>query len=510
MTNATPPATPSQTPLLRTIGLSKSFGNVQALSSVDFNLYGGEVHALLGENGAGKSTLIKLITGVYSKDAGQILLEGKEIEARSPHQAQEIGISTVYQEINLVPTMSVAENIFLGRQPMRFGMVNMGATNRAAKALLGKYNINIDVTRTLSTYSVAIQQLVAIARAVDMSVKVLILDEPTASLDRNEINLLFDVVRSLKAQGVGIILITHFLDQVYEISDRITVLRNGKKISEHLTVELPKVKLISEMLGHELLSELEGSTGRSGEAEPARDVYLRVNKLARKGMLAPLDLEVRKGEIVGLAGLLGSGRTETVQLIFGIHKRDHGDVYVQDQRIDINTPRQAIRHGFALCPEDRKTEGIIGELSVRENIILALQAKQGWLRTLPRKKQLELANEMIEALRIVTPDAQKAVRDLSGGNQQKVILARWLVSQPELLILDEPTRGIDVGAHAEIIAIIKRLCKQGMALLVISSELAEVVDYSDRVAVLRDRQKVTELVGGEINENSIMQAIAEQ
>jgi simple sugar transport system ATP-binding protein len=500
----------SAAPLLQTKGLTKSFGSVAALSSVDFNLYAGEVHAVLGENGAGKSTLIKLITGVYRKDAGTILLEGKEIDPRDPHHTQAQGISTVYQEINLIPTLSVAENIYLGRQPMRFGLVDMRATNRQAKKLLETFNIDIDVSRTLSSFSVAIQQLVAIARGVDMSAKVLILDEPTASLDRAEVNLLFDVIRSLKQQGIGILLITHFLDQVYEISDRITVLRNGYKVGEHLTSELPRVKLISEMLGKELTEELAGEGKSDPEAEEDRQTLLDIRNLTRRGMLESFDLNIRKGEIVGLAGLLGSGRTEAALLIFGIASRDTGEIFVKGKKVELNSPRHAIQQGFALCPEDRKSQGIVGELTVRENIILALQAKKGWFRHIPHKKQHEIADEMIKALHIVTPDANKPAGQLSGGNQQKLILARWLVSQPEFLILDEPTRGIDVGAHAEIVNIVKRLCKQGIALLVISSELAEVVDYSDRIVVMRDRKKITELTGDEISENAIMQAIAER
>lgn len=498
-------------PLLYTRGLSKTFGNVHALVSVDFNLYAGEIHAVLGENGAGKSTLIKLITGVYHKDAGTILLDDVEIDPRSPRQAQELGISSVYQEINLIPTMSVAENIFLGRQPMRMGFVNMRETNRKAKELLKTFNIDIDVNRTLSSYSVAIQQLIAIIRGVDMSAKVLILDEPTASLDRNEVNMLFGVMRALKKQGIGIILITHFLDQVYEISDRITILRNGEKVGEHRTDQLPRSQLITEMLGKELAHAESESNGENGLHKSAsRDVFLQVDDLSRKGMIETFDVKIHKGEIVGLAGLLGSGRTETALLLFGIEQSDTGAIRLRGQRVGFRSPRDAIRNGFALCPEDRKVHGIIGDLTVRENIVLALQAKQGWLKRIPYKRQLEIADEMIEALHIATPDAHKPAGQLSGGNQQKLILARWLIVEPELLILDEPTRGIDVGAHAEIINIIKRLCKQGKALLVISSELAEVVDYSDRVVILRDRKKLTELAGDEISENAIIRALAEK
>ena len=498
-----------QRPLLQTEKLTKTFGSVNALSEVDFNLYAGEVHAVLGENGAGKSTLIKLITGVYRKDAGSILLEGQPIEPHSPHEAQAMGISTVYQEINLIPTLSVAENLYLGRQPMRWGMIDTRTLNTKAKALIETYHLDVDVTRSLSNYSIAVQQIVAIARGVDMSAKILILDEPTASLDANEVQMLFDVIRLLRARGIAILLITHFLDQVYQISDRITVLRNGEKVGEHKAADLPRRQLISLMLGRELLTTLSDDRSKKSATATDTSAFLDVQQLGRRGMLYPLDLRVDKGEIVGLAGLLGSGRTEVVKLIFGIDHSDSGTIQVKGERVSLNSPRQAVQHDFALCPEDRKVEGIIPDLTVRENIILALQAKQGWFKPLSRKQQEELALQMIEAMRIATPDTSKPAGELSGGNQQKVILARWLVSRPEFLILDEPTRGIDVGAHAEVIQIMKRLCSEGMALLVISSELAEVVDYSHRVVVLRDRKKLTELVGDDINEQMIMQTIAE-
>ncbi|MBE2267907.1 MAG: sugar ABC transporter ATP-binding protein [Anaerolinea sp.] len=495
-----------RSPLLKTQHLTKIFGTVRALSNVDFNLYPGEVHAVLGENGAGKSTLIKLITGVYHKDGGSIELDGKPIDPQSPHDAQSLGISAVYQEINLVPTLSVAENIFLGRQPMRFGFVDMRRVNAQAKALLQTYKLDIDVTRTLSTYSVAIQQIVAIARGVDMSAKVLILDEPTASLDAAEVQMLFEVMRALTARGIAIILITHFLDQVYQIADRITVLRNGEKVGEHLTRDLPKRQLIPLMLGREF--EEITAAGETPAVPAHTGTFVQARGIARKGMLHPFDLDIAKGEVVGLAGLLGSGRTEAAQLLFGITRSDAGELLVNGKTIRIRSPRDAVRQGFGMCPEDRKSEGIIPELSVRENIVLALQAKQGWFKYLTYAEQETIAQEMIAALHIVTPDSSKPVGELSGGNQQKVILARWLASQPQFLILDEPTRGIDVGAHAEVINIIKRLCSEGLALLVISSELSEVVEYSNRVAVLFDRKKLTELTGADVNETTVMQAIA--
>lgn len=495
-------------PLLEVKGLTKTFPSTVALSDVDFTLRAGDVHVLVGENGAGKSTLIKLITGVHRKDAGAILLEGKEIDPHSPRHAQELGISTVYQEVNLIPTLSVAENIFLGRQPMRWGMINMRAVERQAKQLLTGFNVDIDVTRNLSSYSVAIQQIVAIVRGVSLSAKVLILDEPTSSLDHHEVEMLFSVIRSLQARGIGIILITHFLDQVYAIANRITVLRNGKKIGEHLVSELPRVQLITEMLGKELTKDTDAHYDNAKPTHATHKTFLSVQGFSRKGTIEPFDLDIRRGEIVGLAGLLGSGRTEVAHLIFGVEQNDTGRAFVNGQPATIKSPRKAIQYGFGLCPEDRKVEGIIGDLSVRENIILALQAKMGWFNYLSRQKQNDLANTMIQALSIATPNAEKPVKELSGGNQQKVILARWLISNPDFLILDEPTRGIDIGAHAEIIQIIKRLAREGKAMLIISSELAEVVDYSDRVMILRDRKKVCELEGNDINENTIMKAIA--
>ena len=414
--------------LLEVRKLSKTFPATKALTDVDFSLHAGEVHALLGENGAGKSTLIKLVTGVHRKDAGQILLEGQEIEPRSPRHAQELGISGVYQEINLIPTLSVAENIFLGRQPTTLGFIRMGEAKKRAQELLQSFDIDIDVTQNLSSYSIAIQQIVAIVRGVDLSAKVLILDEPTSSLDRHEVDILFAVVRSLTERGIGIILITHFLDQVYEIADRITVLRNGNKVGEHQAKDLSKVKLISEMLGKELTEVLDDTDSKTREDSGAQEDYLQVKGFGRKGMMEPFDLSVKQGEIVGLAGLLGSGRTETAHLIFGISRSEQGEAFVKNQRVNLSSPRKAIKQGFGLLPEDRKEEGIIGELTVRENIILALQAKLGWTRTLSRKRQEKLANEMIAALQIATPDTEKPVKELSGGNQQKVILARWLVS----------------------------------------------------------------------------------
>ncbi|MFB2549705.1 galactofuranose ABC transporter, ATP-binding protein YtfR [Ensifer soli] len=486
-------------------GIVKTFPGAIALDRVDFSLRRGEVHALLGENGAGKSTLIKCMTGAYRRDAGALTLDGQPIDPRDTLDAQTLGIGTVYQEVNLLPNLSVAENLFLGRQPRRFGFVDTRAMNRRAAALLAEYGIDINVTATLDRYSVAIQQVVAIARAVDLSGKVLILDEPTASLDAQEVAMLFRIVRGLKEKGLGIVFITHFLEQVYELSDRITVLRNGRLVGTRDVAALPRRELVTMMLGHELQAVEKAVAAETVVAGP---VHLRFSNYGKAGKVRPFDLEVRKGEVVGIAGLLGSGRTETAELLFGVEKPDHGTAEIGGTPVSIASPRAAIASRFGFCPEDRKTDGIVGDLSVRENIALALQARRGWARPLPRAEQDALADRYIKALDIRTSDREKPIRLLSGGNQQKAILARWLATDPEFLILDEPTRGIDVGAHAEIIRLIEDLCARGMSLMVISSELEELVACASRVLVLRDRAHVAELKGGEISTDNIVTAIA--
>ncbi|OYD83479.1 galactofuranose ABC transporter, ATP-binding protein YtfR [Azospirillum brasilense] len=508
MTDPIPTASP---PLLAIRGLSKAFLGVQALDGVDFTVRHGEIHALLGENGAGKSTLIKTLTGVYQRDAGTVTLEGRAIAPRGVEEAQRLHIGTVYQEVNLLPNLSVAENLFLGRQPMRFGLVDRGAMRRRARAVLLPYGLTLDVTAPLGRFSVATQQIVAIARAVDMSAKVLILDEPTASLDAQEVAVLFKVMRTLRSRGIGIVFVTHFLDQVYALCDRITVLRNGRRVGERCTAELPRLDLVAMMLGRELEAAAHRIALPADDAEEdARPPLVRFRGYGKARSVEPFDLDIRPGEVVGLAGLLGSGRTETARLVFGMDRADRGEAAVDGRAVRLRGPRDAIRLGFGFCPEDRKKEGIVGALSVRENIILALQARQGWLRPIPRRRQEEIADRFIRLLDIRTPHAEQPIQFLSGGNQQKALLARWLATEPRLLILDEPTRGIDVGAHAEIIRLIERLCADGMALLVVSSELEEIVAYSRRVVVLRDRRHVAELRGGEVAVDRIVAAIASE
>jgi galactofuranose transport system ATP-binding protein len=492
--------------LLEIRGLAKSFPGVKALQGVDFTVRRGEVHGLMGENGAGKSTLIKVLTGVYPRDGGTIRLDGVEIDPRSPKVVEGLGVSTVYQEVNLIPHRSVAENICLGRQPTRFGMIRWRAVTRRAEAALARVDLKLDVSQPLSVCSIAIQQLIAIARALDVSAKLLVLDEPTSSLDEQEVKELFNVMRKLRAEGMGIVFVTHFLDQVYAISDRITVLRDGRLVGEYETAKLPKVELVSRMIGKEI-TQLE-SARSAVETDHKPETLVELRKFGRAGSIAPMDMTIGKGEIVGLAGLLGSGRTETARLLFGIDKPQTGEMLVEGRKVAFHSPRQAIREGFAFTPEDRKVEGIVPHLSVRENIILALQARQGTTNTLSRKRQEEIAEEFIKLLGIRTPGPEQMVMNLSGGNQQKVLLARWLATHPRLLILDEPTRGIDVGAKAEIEKLMHSLRDEGMAILFISSELEEVVRDSQRVIVLRDRIKAGELAGNQISEETIMHTIA--
>jgi galactofuranose transport system ATP-binding protein len=490
-------------------GIYKSFPGVQALENVDFTLKKGEIHALVGENGAGKSTLIKVMTGVERQDQGIVTLDGEEIMIRSPLHAQTVGISTVYQEVNLCDYLTVAENILLGREPHKYGRIDWKAMNLRAQQILQEMDINIDVTQPLSSYSTAIQQLTAIARALEISsARALILDEPTSSLDAHEVKQLFQVMKKLKSDGVGIIFITHFIDQIYEVSDRITVLRNGKLVGTYETQTLPRLELIAKMIGRSLAdyddmtaTKLETSKNIKAEA------LLEASKLGLSGSIDPFDLELHAGEVVGLAGLLGSGRTEMAQLLFGINSPDSGSITMEGQLIESHSPLKAIERGVALCPEDRKAEGIADELTVRENIILALQAHQGWFKFLSLQKQYEIANRYIELLNISTPSPDQPVKNLSGGNQQKVILARWLATNPKLLILDEPTRGIDVGTKAEIQKLVLLLAEEGKSCIFISSELEEVLRTSHRVVVLRDKKKIIEFTG-EVSERKIMQSIA--
>ncbi len=492
--------------ILRMEGICKSFPGVRALHNVDFTLREGEIHALMGENGAGKSTLIKILTGVYQKDSGQIYLDGRPVHFRSPQDAQNMGIGTVFQEIALCPNLTVAENIFIGRSRDRF--VQWKQMNAKAAEMLRSLGIPASPTQELGSCSIAVQQMIAIVRAVDMDCKILILDEPTSSLDEDEVQKLFALMRQLKARGVGIIFITHFIDQVYEISDRITVLRNGELIGEYETSALPQIELISKMMGKALSDVSAMKKHEPHESDSSVPVF-EARALSSAAGVRPFDFEIRRGEVNGFAGLLGSGRSESVRAIFAADKVTGGEVRVNGKRVKIRSPLDAMKQGIGYLPEDRKGDGIIEELSVRDNLILALQVMKGFFRPLSRKQAEEFADEFIKKLDIKTPSTSTPIKSLSGGNQQKVVLARWLLTQPMYLILDEPTRGIDVGTKVEIQKLVLQLAQAGMSLTFISSEIEEMLRVCSRLIVMKDREIVGELSGTDVTEQDVMHMIAQ-
>ena len=489
-------------------GISKFFPGVKALQNVDFTLRSGEIHALMGENGAGKSTLIKVLTGVYEKDAGDIYIAGQNgaVSIRRPQDAQKWGISTVYQEITLCPNLTVAENMYIARTPGSF--TSWKKMNAGAKRLLEELGIPAEPGRQLGDYSIAVQQMVAIARAVDMDCKVLILDEPTSSLDEQEVAKLFRLMRDLRAKGVGILFVTHFLDQVYEVCDRITVLRDGQLVGEYAIENLPRVQLVSKMLGKELDDMAAIKDDSAADQAASGAPVLEAQGLSSSDAVYPFDFSIRQGEVNGFTGLLGSGRSECVRAIFGADHVTGGHVRVNGKAARIKKPLDAMKHGIGYLPEDRKRDGIVGDLSVRENIILALQVLQGPFKPISRAQAEKYADEYIRLLEIKTASSATPINQLSGGNQQKVILARWLRTNPQYLILDEPTRGIDIGTKTEIQKLVLKLAAQGKSCTFISSEIDEMLRTCSRLVVMRDRHVVGELTGDDLNQTKIMETIA--
>ena len=500
--------------MLNATGIDKRYGAVAVLEEVQLHLRAGEVHALMGQNGAGKSTLIKILTGVIGPNAGTLALDGSPIAPASPIAAQKLGISTVYQEVNLCPNLTVAENIFAGRYPRR-GWGGLKAIDgprmvRETRALLTRLNLDIDPKRSVGSLPVAMQQLVAIARALSVDAKVLILDEPTSSLDDSEVESLFAVLRGLRQAGLAILFVTHFLDQVYAISDRITVLRNGRFVGEWTPAQLPAPALVAAMVGRDVALASAETLDAAAPAKPAAAAAprLALHDFGAKRRLNPVSLELHDGEVIGVAGLLGSGRTELARLMFGLDAADSGTLQVQGKPVRFTHPAQAVKLGLAFCPEERKSDGIVGELSVRENIVLALQARTGLWPCIRPAKQRELARRYVDLLGIRVADVDMPIALLSGGNQQKALLARWLATSPRVLILDEPTRGIDVAAKQELMNEVMRLSREGMSVLFISSEIDEVLRISDRIVVLRDRRKAGELPRG-TSEAEVMNLICE-
>ncbi|MCR4674219.1 MAG: sugar ABC transporter ATP-binding protein [Lachnospiraceae bacterium] len=489
-------------------GITMTFPGVKALDNVDFTLRKGEIHALMGENGAGKSTLIKCLTGINDFEAGEIHIDGIEgpVRNHSTRDAQNVGISTVYQEVNLCPNLSVAENLFIGREPLtKLHTVDRASYNKRSQKIMDDLGIEIDVTQNLENYSLAIQQMVAIARAVDMDCKVLILDEPTSSLDDEEVEKLFVLMRRLREQGVGIVFVTHFLEQVYAVCDRITVLRNGTFVGEYPIAELPRVKLVAAMMGKDL-NDLDAIEKEQIDLDKS-EVVIDASSLTHAGTVKPFDLKIHKGEVIGVGGLLGSGRSELARVIYGADKASSGNLKVKGKEVKINQPIDAMNLGMGMLPDDRKAEGIIGDLSIRENIILAVQAKRGMMKPIPMKKQEELADYYIDLLSIKCPSREAKINQLSGGNQQKVILARWLATDADFLILDEPTRGIDVGTKSEIQKLVVDLAKEGKSIMFISSEISEMLRTCNRMVIMRDGEKVEEL-DKDLTQESVMAAIA--
>lgn len=490
-------------------GICKYFPGVKALQDVDFTLRKGEIHALMGENGAGKSTLIKVLTGVYGKDGGEIFIEGKDkaVTVHSPQEAQNLGISTVYQEITLCPNLTVAENMYIGRTKSKF--TNWKKMNEGAKKILSSLGIPAKPGQQLGTCSIAVQQMVAIARAVDMDCKVLILDEPTSSLDEQEVEKLFGLMRELKGKGVGIVFVTHFLDQVYTVCDRITVLRDGTLVGEYEIEKLPRVQLVSKMLGKELddMADIKKTSPENTKKE-TKEAVIEVEGLASTAGIEPFDFVSRKGEVTGFTGLLGSGRSECVRAIFGADRTTAGKISVNGKQVKIKKPLDAMKNGIGYLPEDRKGDGIIGELSVRENIILALQVLRGFMRPFSRSQAEKFADEYIKLLEIKTASSDTPIKSLSGGNQQKVILARWLLTDPKYLILDEPTRGIDIGTKIEIQKLVLKLAAEGKSVTFISSEIDEMLRTCSRLVVMRDRRVVGELHEQDLTQQKVMATIA--
>jgi ribose transport system ATP-binding protein len=490
-------------------GIRKTFPGVVALDGASLRVAPGEVHAVIGQNGAGKSTLMKILNGAYRRDGGTILLDGRPVDFRSPIEAQAAGVSTIYQEINLVPYRNVAENIFMGREPRRWGFLDRRRMEREAAAILRRLGVQVDVRRRLGSLNIALQQMVAIARAISTDARIVVMDEPTSSLDEQEVGVLFDVIRSLKSHGIAVIYISHRLDELYAVCDRVTIMRDGRTIDDVAIAEASKLELVARMLGKEI-GEVRrtGATGFAHRgARPAGEELVAASDL-HGGPLAGASVDVRRGEIVGLAGLLGSGRSEVARAIFGADTVS-GDLRVRGAPVRWRSPRDAIRAGIGLCAEDRKADGIIPYMSVRENLTLAALPLFSRNGIVDRGEQRKIVDRFIARLDIKTAGPEQKIRELSGGNQQKVLLARWLCLNPSLLLLDEPTRGIDVGAKAEIQGLIDELADDGLGVLMISSELEEITEGADRVVVLRDGRTVAEFDEANVDQDMVMRAMAQ-
>ncbi|MFF2603922.1 ATP-binding cassette domain-containing protein [Streptomyces californicus] len=506
------PGTAVADPVLEARSVSKRFPGVVALDDVSFALRAGEVHALVGENGAGKSTLIKVLTGVYRSDEGEVRVSGEPVRFARPFEAQQAGISTIYQEVNLVPLMSVARNIFLGREPKnRLGLIDFSRMNRETTELLDGFGVRVDPKRPLHTLGIGTQQMVALARAVSVQARVVIMDEPTSSLEPREVETLFRVIENLRGQGIAVLYVSHRMDELYRVCDRVTVLRDGRHIHTGELAPLERMRLVSMMLGRDMAEvRRDGLTGFATEGhDAARTPVLTATGLDRRHQLHDISLELYAGEVLGLGGLLGSGRSETAKALTGALPLDGGEITVDGKRVGRPTPAAAIRVGISMLPEDRKAEGIVPGLSVRENIVLAAMPRLSRAGIVSRARQDRIVEIFMKRLRIKASGPEQKVGELSGGNQQKVLLARWLCLEPKVLLLDEPTRGIDVGAKAEVQSFIDELAREGLAVLLISSDIEELIEGADRIVVLRGGAVAGELSGDEVDESRLLEVLAD-
>lgn len=497
-------------PILQMRNINKAFSGVSALTDASLTLMPGEVHAIIGQNGAGKSTLIKVLNGAHKLDSGDILYQGNPADFNSPHEAQVAGISTIFQEVNLIGYRSITENICLGYEPTRFGMVNWKKAHAHARSMLARFGLDLAVEKPLQDYNIAIQQLVAIARAVALNAKVVIMDEPTSSLDDKEKEVLFKVIRELQASGVAIVYVSHHLDELFQICDQVTIMRDGHTVAQHAIKDISKLQMVAAMLGRDI-ADFSDQTSQNAAQQPFSEVLLEVENLAGAGVLCDVSFKLHRGEILGLAGLLGAGRSEVARAIFGLDKeRVKGKICVDNQQVSYDQPIDAINSKIGFCSEDRKEDGIIPQLSVRENLTLALMPKIAKNGLINETKEREIVTSFMRSLGIKASSMEQPISQLSGGNQQKVLLARWLATEPRILMLDEPTRGIDVGAKAEIQNLIKSLAKKGMTVLMISSEFEELVDGADRVIVIQAGKSVSEITSENLSENAIVQAVAHE
>ncbi len=488
-------------PMLKMEHISKRFPGVQALDDVKFEVYPGEIVGLVGENGAGKSTLIKILSGVYSRDQGEIWFRGQKVEIRSPQEAQMLGISTIYQELALVPHLSVAENLFLNREPRRLpalGIVDFGRMKRDAQAVLADLGVEISPDQLVKELTVSGQQMVEVAKAVSRRAHLVLMDEPTSALSSKEVDALFAVVRRLKERGVSVVFISHRLEEILQVVDRIIVMRDGRRVGGLSIEEATQEKIIRLMVGRDV------AIFHKEKAEIGKPV-LEVRHLSGKGLVKDVSLVVHRGEIVGLGGLVGAGRTELARLICGADPRTGGQILIDGQEVDIRSPADALKYGIGFVPEDRKLHGLVLGMDVKENITMAILRRiSGWLAVIRARRQKQIAEHYVNTLSISTPSLSQLVRNLSGGTQQKVVVAKWLSAQQKVLIMDEPTRGIDVGAKAEVHALMSRLAKEGMGILMISSEMPELIGMSDRVIVMCQGRVTGEFRREEITQESVM------